>query len=146
MLYRDINGLNITSQGQNFTQSYDWTTTWAEHCSLFSHHPLFPNLFSFLNVFSFLQSELFQKDIFPDTPGDEPALTADEWIGGKDAEPILISLEEGFKAKEKSATAIGTKNVMAGLSSSRVDKSASSASVSYDVSITFEQLTIIQRG
>lgn len=74
------------------------------------------------------KSELFQKDLFPDTAGDEPALTADEWIGGKDAEPILISLEEGFKAKEKSATAIGTKNVMAGLSSSKVDKSVSSAS------------------
>ena len=41
---------------------------------------------------SLLQSELFQEDLFPDTKGDEPSLTADEWLEGKDADPKLISL------------------------------------------------------
>ena len=73
---------------------------------------------------------MFQKDIFPDTASDEPALTADEWMEGKIAEPKTFSLEGGFKAKEKGSTSIGKKNAMAGLSSSKVDKSGSSASVS----------------
>mmetsp|Transcript_64932 Transcript_64932/g.103327 ORF Transcript_64932/g.103327 Transcript_64932/m.103327 type:complete len:464 (-) Transcript_64932:703-2094(-) len=38
------------------------------------------------------KSELFQEDLFPDTKGDEPSLTADEWLEGKDADPKLISL------------------------------------------------------
>lgn len=47
------------------------------------------------------KSELFQDDLYPDTPGDTPALTADEWIGGKNAEPILISLKDGYKPTTK---------------------------------------------
>lgn len=38
-----------------------------------------------------LQSELFQEDIYPDTAGDVPALTAEEWAAGEDAEPVLVS-------------------------------------------------------
>ena len=60
---------------------------------------------------------------------------------GKNAEPKTFSLKEGFKAKEKSSTSIGKKNVMAGLSSSKVDKSASSAGVScFVVCSDFKQL------
>lgn len=40
--------------------------------------------------FHFNQSELFQEDIYPDTPGDVPALTAEEWASGEDAEPVLV--------------------------------------------------------
>ena len=53
---------------------------------------------------------------------------------GKIAEPKTFSLEGGFKAKEKGSTSIGKKNAMAGLSSSKVDKSGSSASVSMQMS------------
>ncbi|PSN41823.1 Coronin-1C [Blattella germanica] len=42
------------------------------------------------------KSELFQEDLYPDTPGDQPALSAEDWIAGKDAEPILISLKDGY--------------------------------------------------
>lgn len=45
------------------------------------------------------KSELFQEDLFPDTPGDEPSLTADEFFDGKDAEPKLISLRAKFEGK-----------------------------------------------
>lgn len=33
---------------------------------------------------------MFQEDLYPDTPGDVPALTAEEWAAGEDAEPVLV--------------------------------------------------------
>lgn len=39
------------------------------------------------------RSELFQEDLYPDTLSDEPANTAEDWIGGTDAEPNLVSLK-----------------------------------------------------
>lgn len=43
------------------------------------------------------QSELFQEDLYPDTPGDTAAISADEWLAGTDAEPLLISLRDGYQ-------------------------------------------------
>ena len=64
----------------------------------------------------FLQSELFQEDLFPDCKGDEPSLTADEWLEGKNADPKLISLrpEAGGASKstnkaKKGLAALGKK-------------------------------------
>lgn len=34
--------------------------------------------------------------MYPDSLGDTPALEADEWFAGKDADPVLISLKGGF--------------------------------------------------
>lgn len=42
------------------------------------------------------KSELFQEDLYPDTLSDEAAITAEEWIGGKDEDPCLISLKVNF--------------------------------------------------
>ena len=50
------------------------------------------------------KSELFQEDLYPDTLGDTAALTAEEWIGGRDAEPVLISLKDGYKPPESKAS------------------------------------------
>ena len=37
------------------------------------------------------QSELFQSDLYPDTAGDTPAVTAEEWLEGvKNCDPILV--------------------------------------------------------
>ena len=47
------------------------------------------------------KSELFQDDLYPDTAGDVPALSADEWISGKNANPILISLKGGYVTTQK---------------------------------------------
>lgn len=47
------------------------------------------------------KSDAFQADIFPPCLSDEPALTADEWFEGKNADPKLIDLEAGFTAKGK---------------------------------------------
>jgi len=43
------------------------------------------------------QSELFQEDLYPDTAGDTAAISAEEWETGTDAEPILISLRDGYQ-------------------------------------------------
>uniref|UniRef100_A0ABD2XMF9 Coronin n=1 Tax=Trichogramma kaykai TaxID=54128 RepID=A0ABD2XMF9_9HYME len=43
------------------------------------------------------KSELFQEDLYPDTPGDTAAITAEEWEAGQDAEPIFISLRDGYQ-------------------------------------------------
>jgi len=40
------------------------------------------------------KSEVFQDDIFPDTPGWTPAQEASNWFSGSDADPKLINLEE----------------------------------------------------
>merc|ERR1711862_1045209 len=47
------------------------------------------------------KSELFQDDIFPDTPGPDPAMSSSEWLGGANKNPIKFSLEGGFVAKAK---------------------------------------------
>ncbi|CAO3596440.1 unnamed protein product [Absidia cylindrospora] len=49
------------------------------------------------------KSDTFQSDIFPPAISDEPALTADEWFQGKDANPNTMDLEAGFKVKSKKA-------------------------------------------
>lgn len=43
------------------------------------------------------QSELFQEDLYPDTPGDTAAISAEEWEAGTDAEPVVISLRDGYQ-------------------------------------------------
>eukprot|EP01090_Pellita_catalonica_P009066 TRINITY_DN2012_c0_g1_i1.p1 TRINITY_DN2012_c0_g1~~TRINITY_DN2012_c0_g1_i1.p1 ORF type:complete len:474 (+),score=95.41 TRINITY_DN2012_c0_g1_i1:56-1423(+) len=45
--------------------------------------------------------DMFQDDIFPDTYKGEAALSGEEWRGGKDADPILVSLEGGFSPTER---------------------------------------------
>ncbi|KAK4287225.1 hypothetical protein Pmani_039700 [Petrolisthes manimaculis] len=47
------------------------------------------------------KSELFQEDLYPDTPGDIPAVSAEEWWEGQNKEPILMSLKDGYQATQK---------------------------------------------
>lgn len=47
------------------------------------------------------KSDLFQDDLYPDTQADIPAISADEWIEGKDADPVLMSLKEGYVPSKK---------------------------------------------
>jgi coronin-1B/1C/6 len=46
------------------------------------------------------KSDMFQDDIFPDCFSGEPALTADEWLSGKNGEPRTRSLAPGFVQKK----------------------------------------------
>ncbi|KAL7295909.1 hypothetical protein TKK_0010949 [Trichogramma kaykai] len=41
------------------------------------------------------KSDQFQEDLYPDTAGTTPALTAKDWISGSNSPPILISLKTG---------------------------------------------------
>lgn len=56
------------------------------------------------------KSELFQEDLYPDTPGDVPALTAEEWWEGQSKEPLLISLKDGYSSNQKNKDLTVTKN------------------------------------
>ncbi|XP_053941202.1 coronin-6 isoform X3 [Cuculus canorus] len=58
------------------------------------------------------KSDLFQDDLYPDTPGPEPALEADEWLSGKDAEPILISLRDGYIPVKNRELKVVKKNIL----------------------------------
>lgn len=51
-------------------------------------------------LFFFLppKSDLFQRDLYPDTAALEPALQADQWIAGQDAAPLRVSLSGGYTA------------------------------------------------
>ncbi|KAG0174129.1 Coronin-7 [Apophysomyces sp. BC1015] len=46
----------------------------------------------------------FHSDLFPDTNGTEPALTASEWLAGKNAELEKVSLDPTKKRKETTIT------------------------------------------
>lgn len=48
--------------------------------------------------------DVFQDDIFPLTPEPVPSMTADEWFSGKNEPRKLISLEGGFKPRDKPAS------------------------------------------
>ncbi|XP_067328283.1 coronin-6 isoform X1 [Anolis sagrei] len=58
------------------------------------------------------KSDLFQDDLYPDTPGPEPALEADEWLSGKDAEPVLISLRDGYVPVKNRELKVTKKNIL----------------------------------
>jgi len=57
------------------------------------------------------KSELFQDDLYPDTAGDEPAIAADDFFAGKDANPILVSLKDGYKSTVKEVK-VARRNVL----------------------------------
>lgn len=47
------------------------------------------------------KSELFQDDLYPDTASDTPAISAEEFFDGKNADPILVSLKEALQPSQK---------------------------------------------
>ncbi|CAJ0949190.1 unnamed protein product [Ranitomeya imitator] len=57
-------------------------------------------------------SDLFQDDLYPDTPGPEPAIEADEWFAGQNADPILVSLREGYVPVKNRELKVTKKNIL----------------------------------
>jgi hypothetical protein len=49
------------------------------------------------------KSDIFQDDLFPDCASGEPALTADQWLKGENANPKTMSLAPGFVQKKPAA-------------------------------------------
>lgn len=58
------------------------------------------------------QSDLFQDDLYPDTPGPEPALEAEEWLSGQDADPVLISLRDGYVPPKLRELRVTKRNIL----------------------------------
>ncbi|XP_022225652.1 coronin-1C-A isoform X2 [Drosophila obscura] len=48
------------------------------------------------------KSDLFQEDLYPDTLAEDAAATAEEWIDGKDADPLTFSLKGGYVSSSAS--------------------------------------------
>ncbi|XP_021093913.1 coronin-6 isoform X3 [Heterocephalus glaber] len=78
------------------------------------------------------KSDLFQDDLYPDTPGPEAALEADEWLSGQDAEPVLISLRDGYVPPKHRELRVTKRNILDERppSGPRRSQSASDASLS----------------
>ncbi|KAG7927759.1 hypothetical protein KL925_002117 [Ogataea polymorpha] len=53
------------------------------------------------------RSEMFQDDIYPDAPAGVPALTAEEFFGGKTSGPVLVSMRDLYEGSEEPATCVG---------------------------------------
>uniref|UniRef100_A0A673BJA0 Coronin n=1 Tax=Sphaeramia orbicularis TaxID=375764 RepID=A0A673BJA0_9TELE len=58
------------------------------------------------------KSDLFQDDLYPDTAGPEPAMEPEEWLDGRDEDPILISMKEGYMPPKSRELKVAKKNVL----------------------------------
>ncbi|XP_057687544.1 coronin-1C-A-like isoform X1 [Corythoichthys intestinalis] len=58
------------------------------------------------------KSDLFQDDLYPDTAGPDSALEAEEWFAGKNGEPILISLKNGYVPTKSREFKVVKKNIL----------------------------------
>ncbi|KAF7667555.1 hypothetical protein LDENG_00057850 [Lucifuga dentata] len=58
------------------------------------------------------KSDLFQDDLYPDTAGPDPSLEAEEWFAGKNGEPILISLKDGYVSTKNRDLKVVKANVL----------------------------------
>ncbi|XP_053313012.1 coronin-6 isoform X1 [Spea bombifrons] len=58
------------------------------------------------------KSDLFQDDLYPDTPGLEPALEADDWFSGENADPLLVSLRDGYVPAKNRELKVTKKNIL----------------------------------
>ncbi|KAG7262452.1 hypothetical protein CRUP_035676 [Coryphaenoides rupestris] len=47
-----------------------------------------------------LDSESYQEDIYPMTPGNIPAMTSQEWVDGVNRDPVLINLKPGSQVAD----------------------------------------------
>ncbi|XP_051848214.1 coronin-6 isoform X3 [Antechinus flavipes] len=88
------------------------------------------------------KSDLFQDDLYPDTPGPEPALEADEWLSGQDADPVLISLRDGYVPPKSRELRVTKRNILdvRPPTGPRRSQSASDASFSQQQQQTLETL------
>lgn len=87
---------------------------------------------------------MFQDDLYPDTAGPDPALEAEDWFEGKNGDPILISLKNGYVPVKNREFKVVKKNILDSKvpkkseHSSHANKSASSTPsiVSIDFSLS----------
>uniref|UniRef100_A0A8C9WVS0 Coronin n=1 Tax=Sander lucioperca TaxID=283035 RepID=A0A8C9WVS0_SANLU len=70
------------------------------------------------------KSDLFQDDLYPDTSGPDAALEAEEWFDGKNGDPILISLKNGYVQGKHREFKVVKKNIL----DSKVTKNSENSS------------------
>nr|XP_029544736.1 coronin-6 [Oncorhynchus nerka] len=58
------------------------------------------------------KSDLFQDDLYPDTAGSDPALEPEEWLEGRDEDPTLQSLRDGYVPPKSRELKVAKKNVL----------------------------------
>ncbi|XP_027009177.1 coronin-6-like isoform X2 [Tachysurus fulvidraco] len=58
------------------------------------------------------KSDLFQDDLYPNTAGPDPALEPEEWLEGRDEDPILVSLKDGYIPPKNRELKVAKKNVL----------------------------------
>ncbi|KAK5858711.1 hypothetical protein PBY51_002831 [Eleginops maclovinus] len=58
------------------------------------------------------KSDLFQDDLYPDTAGPEPAMEPEEWLNGRDEDPILVSMRGGYVPPKSREFKVSKKNVL----------------------------------
>ncbi|XP_061673096.1 coronin-1C-A-like isoform X2 [Syngnathoides biaculeatus] len=58
------------------------------------------------------KSDLFQDDLYPDTAGPDSALEAEEWFEGKNGDPVLISLKNGYVPAKSREFKVVKKNIL----------------------------------
>lgn len=76
------------------------------------------------------QSDLFQDDLYPDTAGPDSALEAEEWFEGKNGDPILISLKNGYVPTKSREFTVVKRNVL----DAKVTKSTENSSPAQNAS------------
>lgn len=67
---------------------------------------------------------MFQDDLYPDTAGPDPALEPEEWFEGKNEEPLLISLKNGYVPVKNREFKVVKKNIL----DSKVTKNSENSS------------------
>ncbi|XP_077119345.1 coronin-2B isoform X2 [Ranitomeya variabilis] len=72
-------------------------------CEIFRFYKLITlkNLIEPISMIVPRRSETYQEDIYPMTPGQEPALSSNEWLSGINRDPVLRSLKEGYRKASK---------------------------------------------
>uniref|UniRef100_G3VZ95 Coronin n=1 Tax=Sarcophilus harrisii TaxID=9305 RepID=G3VZ95_SARHA len=86
------------------------------------------------------KSDLFQDDLYPDTPGPEPALEADEWLSGQDADPVLISLRDGYVPPKSRELRVTKRNILDVRPPTGPRRSQSASDASFSQQQTLETL------
>uniref|UniRef100_A0A8C3NZE4 Coronin n=6 Tax=Passeriformes TaxID=9126 RepID=A0A8C3NZE4_9PASS len=71
------------------------------------------------------KSDLFQDDLYPDTAGPEAAMEAEEWVAGRTAGPVLVSLRQAYVPSKQRDLKVSRRSL---LHDSRATATATAAS------------------
>uniref|UniRef100_G3P236 Coronin n=1 Tax=Gasterosteus aculeatus aculeatus TaxID=481459 RepID=G3P236_GASAC len=90
------------------------------------------------------KSDLFQDDLYPDTSGPDHALEAEEWFDGKNGDPILISLKNGYVPGKNREFKVVKKNILDSKNTENSGPANKSASQTQSVvSTCFSKISIV---